>query len=191
MSGRQHVAMKSCIAEWIAAMLAAVTRCHAPRTAYAWSAETTERTAMQMVSPAVSTDTGPAAHATRAEAEVARLRAQVAWLKAERAALWWAVGHDELTGLPNRRLFHTLAPPLLRHSGPDAAVIVLDLNGFKPINDAFGHDTGDHVLRVVAERLASCAGDSLVARFGGDEFAAVLINPHPQTPDQCWHCTLT
>src|SRR2546430_790074 len=73
------------------------------------------------------------------EAELARLRAQVTWLQAERAALWWAVGHDELTGLANRRLFQTLAPPLLRECGRRAAVLVIDLNGFKPINDRFGH----------------------------------------------------
>ena len=76
------------------------------------------------------------------EAELARLREQVAWLKAERAALWWAVGHDDLTGLANRRLFAELAPGLLRQGRP-AAVIILDLNGFKPINDTYGHDAGD------------------------------------------------
>jgi len=56
-------------------------------------------------------------------------------------------------------------------------VVVLDLNGFKPINDRYGHDAGDRVLCTVAERLSSCAGDNLVARLGGDEFAAVLVSP--------------
>jgi Diguanylate cyclase, GGDEF domain len=110
------------------------------------------------------------------EAELARLRTQVAWLQAERAALWWAVGHDELTGLANRRLFQTLAPSLLGDHPGEAVVVVLDLNGFKPVNDRLGHDAGDLVLRLVAERLARC-GDDLVARFGGDEFAAVLTGP--------------
>jgi diguanylate cyclase (GGDEF)-like protein len=120
------------------------------------------------------------------EAELARLRAQVTWLQAERAALWWAVGHDELTGLANRRLFQTLAPPLLREWGRRAAVIVIDLNGFKPINDRFGHDAGDDVLRIVAQRIAACVGDDLAARLGGDEFAAVVTNPHPDGHDGWW-----
>ncbi len=110
------------------------------------------------------------------EAELARLRTQVAWLQAERAALWWAIGHDELTGLANRRLFQTMAPALLGDHSGEAAVVVLDLNGFKPVNDRLGHDAGDLVLRLVAERLTRC-GDDLVARFGGDEFAAVLTGP--------------
>jgi diguanylate cyclase (GGDEF)-like protein len=120
------------------------------------------------------------------EAELARLRAQVTWLQAERAALWWAVGHDELTGLANRRLFQTLAPPLLAEWGRRAAVVVVDLNGFKPINDRFGHDAGDDVLRTVAQRIAGWVGDDLAARLGGDEFAAVVTNPHPDGNEGWW-----
>src|SRR5437588_11812744 len=97
-----------------------------------------EGTAMEILSAAVRMDADQW-HGEQADAELNRLRAQVTWLQAERAALWWAVGHDELTGLANRRLFHTLAPPVLRERGRRAAVIVLDLNGFKPINDRFGH----------------------------------------------------
>lgn len=114
--------------------------------------------------------------AASAEAEVVRLQAQVARLQAEREALQWAAGHDELTGLPNRRLFTRLAPALL--AAQCAVVFVLDLNGFKPVNDHFGHDAGDSVLRLVAQRLASWAGDNLVARLGGDEFAGVLARTH-------------
>ena len=117
------------------------------------------------------------------ETELARLRAQVAWLEAERAALWWAVLHDELTGLANRRGLRSFAAPLLRERGRPAAVITLDLNGFKPVNDRFGHAVGDRVLCVVAQRLVHCVGD-LAARLGGDEFAAVLTSPHP---DVCGH----
>lgn len=140
---------------------------------------------MDIFSPAVDLDAQPQ-QASSPEVELVQLRAQVAWLEEERAALWWAVGHDELTGLANRRLFHALAPPLLRERGSRAVVIVLDLNGFKPINDRFGHDAGDHVLRIVAGRLASCATDSLAARFGGDEFAAVLASPHPPSCPYWW-----
>jgi diguanylate cyclase (GGDEF)-like protein len=114
---------------------------------------------------------------TSVNAELAELRAEVAWLKAERETLRWAVYHDELTGLPNRRLFSALAPSEL-HPSRAAAVILLDLNGFKPINDGFGHEAGDRVLRVVARRLVACTNGGLVARLGGDEFAGVLTSPH-------------
>lgn len=118
--------------------------------------------------------------------ELARLRATVAWLQAERAMLWWALGHDELTGLANRRMLYSLAPAILS-SGRPSVVVVLDLNGFKPINDTFGHGTGDKVLCIVAERLASWAGDeNLVARLGGDEFAAVLSSPRWDVGELWW-----
>jgi diguanylate cyclase (GGDEF)-like protein len=133
---------------------------------------------------------GPRQRAQPPEAELARLREQVAWLRAERAALWWAVGHDELTGLANRRLFSTLAPSLLGDGRP-AVVIVVDLNGFKPINDTFGHEAGDLVLRIVAQRLAFCVGDDLVARLGGDEFTAVLTSAHRESPAQWWRPVVT
>src|SRR5689334_12293737 len=120
-----------------------------------------------------------------ADEEIAHLRRQVTWLEAERDALWWAVGHDDLTGLANRRLFHSLAPPLLSQRGRRAIVVVLDLNGFKPINDQFGHAAGDEVLRIVAERMTSCSFD-LAARLGGDEFAAVLSEPYFDDDPNWW-----
>jgi diguanylate cyclase (GGDEF)-like protein len=136
--------------------------------------------------------TSPAPHqrTESPEAELIRLQEEIAWLQAERAALWWAVGHDDLTGLANRRLFANLAPSLL-YGGRPAAVTVVDLNGFKPINDTLGHGAGDEVLRTVAERLTRGAGDALVARLGGDEFAAVLTNPRPDAPDGWWWPTVT
>jgi diguanylate cyclase (GGDEF)-like protein len=119
------------------------------------------------------------------EQRVAELEMQVARLQAERVALYWAVGHDELTGLANRRQFYAVAPTILRVHGCTAAVLVLDLNGFKPINDTFGHHVGDEVLRQVARRLALHTGGDLVARLGGDEFAAVLTR-RCESPSAYW-----
>ena len=139
---------------------------------------------MDVLGPAARIGVDPYRCTSTAEEELARLRAQVAWLEAERAALSWAVGHDELTGLANRRLFARLAPPLLR-TGLPAVVFVVDLNGFKPINDSLGHDAGDRVLQCVAQRLAARAGDGLVARVGGDEFTGVLTQARG-APAQWW-----
>ncbi len=93
---------------------------------------------------------------------------------------------DELTGLPNRsmfneRLHHALAQSL-RHARP-LAVLFIDLDYFKNINDTLGHEAGDRVLKDVAERLRGCLRDSdTVGRLGGDEFV-VLIEGLPQLAD--------
>jgi diguanylate cyclase (GGDEF)-like protein len=140
---------------------------------------------MEMLGTTGRVDGDP--HDMGLDTELGRLRAQVAWLEAERAALWWAVFHDELTGLANRRGLRSFAESLLRERGRPAAVIALDLNGFKPINDRFGHAVGDHVLCVVAQRLVHCVGDGdLAGRLGGDEFAAVLTSPHSGVYGHWW-----
>ena len=108
-----------------------------------------------------------------AASELATLRAQVASLQSERAALWWDINHDDLTGLGNRRLLINTGPSVLSSTGR-CAVVVLDLNGFKPVNDQYGHAVGDDVLRTVARRLSRCLGDDLAVRLSGDEFAAIL-----------------
>jgi diguanylate cyclase (GGDEF)-like protein len=108
-----------------------------------------------------------------ADAELARLRALVALLESERAALWWAINHDDLTGLANRRLLNTVGPSMLRKA-TRYAVLVLDLNGFKPVNDRYGHAVGDDVLRTVGRRLSGCLVNDLAVRLSGDEFAAIL-----------------
>lgn len=86
--------------------------------------------------------------------------------------------HDELTDLPNRRLFQDrLSQALLyaKRDGEMLAVMFLDLDHFKEINDKYGHDVGDRLLQEVAKRLKHCIrkGDSL-SRFGGDEFVLLL-----------------
>ena len=86
--------------------------------------------------------------------------------------------HDDLTGLPNRSLFkQSLAQAVQRaeRSGKFLSVLFLDLDRFKNINDSVGHETGDQVLRAVAERLSGCVRQvDIVSRFGGDEFAVLI-----------------
>jgi diguanylate cyclase (GGDEF)-like protein len=85
---------------------------------------------------------------------------------------------DELTGLPTRGALHQgLAQAIARVSrdGGQLAVVFVDLDGFKQVNDSAGHDAGDEVLRTVARRLrAALRGSDVVARVGGDEFVAVI-----------------
>lgn len=84
--------------------------------------------------------------------------------------------HDRLTGIGNRRLLerYLANATRTRTSGP-FAVLAIDLDEFKPVNDVFGHRAGDNVLMQVAERLTANAGEAdLVVRLGGDEFIVVL-----------------
>ncbi|GAA4746629.1 EAL domain-containing protein [Modestobacter marinus] len=81
--------------------------------------------------------------------------------------------HDPLTGLPNRRKFlQLLGARLADH--PQTAVVMLDVDGFKDVNDALGHPTGDLLLVEVGRRLAQRLGTEAVARLGNDEFAVLL-----------------
>jgi diguanylate cyclase (GGDEF)-like protein len=86
--------------------------------------------------------------------------------------------HDPLTGLPNRALFgERLDDAMVRHrdEGQPFALLLVDLDDFKSINDSYGHAAGDRLLYAVGERLRSCVrGGDTVARLGGDEFAVVL-----------------
>jgi diguanylate cyclase (GGDEF)-like protein len=93
------------------------------------------------------------------------------------ARIVYMARHDALTDLPNRmflreRLENALAE--LRRSGRSLAVLILDLDRFKEVNDTLGHPVGDALLKVVADRLRTCVRDgATVARLGGDEFAIV------------------
>jgi len=81
--------------------------------------------------------------------------------------------HDNLTGLANRALFLERLTAALAVGAP--TVMIIDLDDFKPVNDAHGHHAGDTLLRAAAERLTRCVRDAgTVARLGGDEFAVLL-----------------
>jgi len=81
---------------------------------------------------------------------------------------------DELTGLPNRREFIETVEPIL-HADEPLSVFILDIDHFKKVNDSFGHDVGDEVLRVLAKIVMSADwGISVFARWGGEEFVAAL-----------------
>lgn len=85
--------------------------------------------------------------------------------------------HDQLTSLPNRMRFDIelgAAVDAAARSSEFVALFYLDLDMFKPVNDAFGHDVGDELLVLVAKRLSTCTRSSdFVARLGGDEFAVI------------------
>ena len=92
--------------------------------------------------------------------------------------LAFLASHDPLTGLPNRSHFHDRLHRALQVTGPDRpaiALIYLDLDGFKGVNDRHGHETGDRLLKAAAERIRNAMRHSdTIARMGGDEFVVML-----------------
>jgi diguanylate cyclase (GGDEF)-like protein len=112
------------------------------------------------------------------ETEGLLLKHQVALLQRTVAQARQFACHDELTGLPNRRLLqdrYNQAVALVARQDRRVALLFLDLNGFKGINDVHGHAAGDSILRQVAERLRACIRTSDTAcRYGGDEFVVLL-----------------
>jgi len=99
-------------------------------------------------------------------------------LKQTEENLWHQANYDELTGLPNRHMLrHHLVNEIGRaqRKAVSMALLFLDLNLFKDVNDTYGHESGDRVLQQVAKRLAGCVREvDMVARLGGDEFVVVL-----------------
>jgi diguanylate cyclase (GGDEF)-like protein/PAS domain S-box-containing protein len=106
--------------------------------------------------------------------------ADITQLKASEAQLEFLAHHDTLTSLPNRlRLFFRLEHSIetARREGTQLALLMLDLDRFKDVNDSFGHLVGDQLLQLVANRLVNRVRDiDTVARLGGDEFTVVLEN---------------
>jgi diguanylate cyclase (GGDEF)-like protein/PAS domain S-box-containing protein len=94
--------------------------------------------------------------------------------------------HDALTGLPNRKHFESKLEATLGRAAPGASITLcfVNLDGFAGVNNSYGHERGDRLLRAVGRRLESAVSDerAMVARLGGDEFA-VLIEDLPVTPD--------
>ncbi|HJW57143.1 MAG TPA: diguanylate cyclase [Burkholderiaceae bacterium] len=101
------------------------------------------------------------------------------------AELLRAARYDELTGLPNRRLFSDRAQLVLsrcRRKQARFALLYLDIDNFKQVNDTLGHEAGDLLLQEVARRLSHCIrAEDTVARLGGDEFVMLLEDIHSAT----------
>jgi diguanylate cyclase (GGDEF)-like protein len=99
-------------------------------------------------------------------------------LNAQTDALAHQATHDSLTGLPNRMLLHERMEQAIQaagQTGKSVFLVMMDLNGFKEINDTLGHHTGDALLQVVGGRLQQILSEpNLAARIGGDEFALLL-----------------
>ncbi|TXH49589.1 MAG: GGDEF domain-containing protein [Cellvibrionales bacterium] len=100
------------------------------------------------------------------------------WLEEERIRFAFKASHDSLTDLPNREEFYTRLDTALREAAQKKAqfaLVYVDLDNFKPINDQFGHFAGDKVLKVTAQRLREVLRNTdLASRIGGDEFALIL-----------------
>ncbi|MAC47042.1 MAG: GGDEF domain-containing protein, partial [Oceanospirillum sp.] len=102
--------------------------------------------------------------------------------KAAEEKIWWQAHYDALTQLPNRAMFMAELHKKIDADQP-LSLLFIDLDGFKAVNDTLGHNSGDDVLRCVAQRLKNALpGDSLIARLGGDEFT-IILNGQSQPED--------
>lgn len=118
-------------------------------------------------------DPGEVSHFVGVFSDISRLKEQEQKLRV-------LAHYDALTGLPNRVLFSDRlqqAMALSRRQGGKLAVVYIDLDEFKPVNDAFGHEAGDQLLIEIASRMrAVLREEDTLARLGGDEFAAIVMN---------------
>lgn len=121
------------------------------------------------------------AHVRELEHYVAKLEESGEELKQSHAQFRHAAYHDALTGLPNRNYFIDTIRKLIEQKFDEPvfcyAVLFLDLNGFRKVNDSLGHSFGDHLIKQVAARLTETSRrNSVVGRFSGDEFAIILAD---------------
>lgn len=118
-----------------------------------------------------------------------RLNQRMAQIQAEREAaqnkLRWLADHDPLTALPNRRRFNdelTSAIAVAQQQQTRGALLFIDLDNFKDVNDTSGHIIGDRLLKRIGKRLAASLGEcDRISRFGGDEFAVLLSTTQPES----------
>lgn len=126
----------------------------------------------------VKDDDGHVARLVGTHMDLTEIRAVQQQLEESRQQLKKLAFYDSLTGLPNRRLLEDRMSALLEESQKKSEVLgvaMMDLDGFKQVNDTLGHDVGDELLKAVAGRLKLCLRDSdTVARLGGDEFVLLF-----------------
>jgi diguanylate cyclase (GGDEF)-like protein len=171
--GRQMIRMHRWRVVLLGAALIAVTMAAALPT---WQYAEADRAVLLAAAAAVSTTI------------LARFRGVVREREAAEAQLLHQANHDQLTGLANRtllldRLDHELHDPE-RATTDHLVLLYLDLDGFKAVNDRYGHAAGDHVLRTVGDRLHAITrrGDT-VARLGGDEFVVLCLGVPPDAAE--------
>lgn len=148
-----------------------------------WCSETVERakdgdiyTVSQTITPMLDED-GQITH-------FIAIHEDITAQKKTQERIQYMAHYDALTGLPNRALFYDRlkqAVAMARRNQGGLALLFMDLDGFKGVNDTLGHQAGDLLLKAVAERLRQCIRESdTVARLGGDEFTAILNDVHEQ-----------
>ena len=128
---------------------------------------------MSVTLSSVRGDHGEVSHFVGIFSDISRLKEQERKLRI-------MAHYDALTGMPNRVLFADRLQQgmaLTRRQSGKLAVVYIDLDEFKPVNDAFGHEAGDQLLVEVAARMRSeLRQEDTLARLGGDEFAAIVMN---------------
>ncbi|EFG87052.1 diguanylate cyclase (GGDEF) domain protein [Clostridium carboxidivorans P7] len=116
------------------------------------------------------------------EERTAKLKEEIVERKKAEKLLEEMANHDNLTGLPNRKLFYSELKnslQLAKENKFSLAILFIDLDGFKMINDTLGHSSGDIVLKIVSQRLLKTVREGdMVSRFGGDEFIIFMTNVH-------------
>ncbi len=102
--------------------------------------------------------------------------------KRSEETIWKQANFDSLTGLPNRRMFNQQLQDKISSCGrthDNVALLLIDLDHFKEVNDTLGHDMGDQLLQLASKRIVACVRETdMVSRLGGDEFTIILTNYH-------------